>query len=987
MNKLNRGNLFKLSLLAASLLLSLGTVSVQAQDNTTGMLKGVVNQTSGQTSITLTHKSQGFSRTVQSNAQGEYILRALPVGEYQLKVQQNNQTVLDNYSIQIKLGQTVIFNPVLGGAENIERIAVQGSMIRQIDTSDSTAGLTFDQVTLDKMPVNTGFENIALLTPGVSRSSEFKASSFGGASSAENGYFLNGMNISALRTGIGAVDLPWEAIAQTQVKTGGISAEYDRFIGGVVNAIARSGGNDFEFGAELRYDPAALFSAHDSVYKENGSFAINNEEYENSFHEANIWASGPLIQDKLFFYALLNPRRYQSEYANSAATAFTNHSKDEDRWFLNMDWYITDDHVLTVTALDNTVDNSYQNYKWTTADGRGENTGLTQSGAGGKMYSARYQGFITDELSVSATLGRVEDTTHTKPTNTFPGIWDYVNLNGQRYGDWTTNNLVSEAYQRDQFRLDLTYTLDNHTLQFGVDAEQLDVDYLEFQNGVGDARGWWEYRTYTAIPRIDLPAGTYVRQRQRDVGGITEVNSLAFYLQDSWQINDSLVLNAGLRYSSFENTASTGEAYLDLEQQIAPRLQLIWDPSADGNSKIFTTFGRYYQPISANMNIKQASGQKDVHFYYLPDQLNPDGTLVLNADGSPSHGDLVATNVVQSGAVDVDRIAADDLGPMYSDEFTLGYERQLDDNLKGGVRFVYRELKQSIEDSDLGPVVAKWLEQNNIENNANEYYFYTLLNPGKDVTFFYDFDLDGVKEKVQLSAEDLRLPEPERKYLAWEFNLEGKPTDNLQLWASYVWSHSWGMTEGLVRTDNGQADPGWTTSYDYADLMDHGRGNLPNDHRHALKLSGIYQLAEQWDLGFVARATSGSPLNKFSIHPSGVDTCQEPSLWAQWCASQWYNEASFYDWDGTPAPRGSAGRLKWLYEFDLSLTYHTQVADGDLTLKTTVYNLFNFDTPMNVNEVAQITRTDGSFAANPDWNSPTALQSNRLVSFVVRYQF
>ncbi|MBU2427477.1 MAG: hypothetical protein KKA56_11420, partial [Gammaproteobacteria bacterium] len=72
---------------------------------------------------------------------------------------------------------------------------------------------------------------------------------------------------------------------------------------------------------------------------------------------------------------------------------------------------------------------------------------------------------------------------------------------------------------------------------------------------------------------------------------------------------------------------------------------------------------------------------------------------------------------------------------MYSDEWTLGYEQELGDRLKGGVRFVYRDLKQSIEDSDLGPVVAQWLTQNNVQNKVNESYFYTLINPGKDVDF------------------------------------------------------------------------------------------------------------------------------------------------------------------------------------------------------------------------------------------------------------
>lgn len=979
------------SVLAAAMALALSASPVLAQDNTTGSLKGTISSQSGaelaDVVITLRHLKQGFSRTVQTNSKGEYVLRALPVGDYSISVTQNGKPVIDGETISISLGQAVTYAPVLSSSDSIEKIAVMGSRVQRIDVSDSTAGLTFDDATLEQMPVNTGFENIALLTPGVARSSEFKASSFGGASAAENGYFLNGMNISALRTGIGSIDLPWEAIAQTQVKTGGISAEYDRFIGGVVNAVSKTGGNDSRFGAELRYDPAALHSAHSTVYNPGGSISINNKDFEAEFYEANVWASGALIEDKLFVYALFNPRKFQSQYANSAATVFTEYEKDDSRWFVNMDWYISDDHVVTFTALDNSAKLRYDNFNWDQQDGKGNASGVTKSTTGGTMYSARYQGFITDDFSVSATLGRLEDSADTIPTNRLPGIWDYVNLNGQRYGNWTTSNLISESYQRDQFRLDFTYLLADHTLQFGLDSEKLSVDYLEYQNGVADARGWWEYRTYVAIPRIDLDAGTYVMRRQRDTGGKTEVNSLAFYLQDSWQINDNLVLNAGLRYSSFENTATTGENYVELDDQLAPRLQLIWDPSGTGDSKLFATFGRYFQPVSANMNIKQASGQRDVYNYYLPDQLNSDGSLVLGADGAPSHGALVATNVVQSGAVDVERIAADNLGPMYSDEFTLGYETQFNDRVKGGVRFVYRNLKQSIEDSDLGPVVAQWLEQNNVANNANEYYFYTLINPGNDVTFHYDFDLDGVKETVALSAEDLRLPKPERKYLAWEFTLDGKPTDDLQLWFSYVWSHNWGMTEGLVRTDNGQADPGWTTSYDYADLMDHAAGNLPNDHRHAFKLSGVYDISDNWALGFVARATSGAPLNKFSIHPTGVDTCAEPSLWADWCASQWYDESSFYDWDGTPAPRGSAGRLDWLYEFDLSLTYRRELGDGDLSVKATVFNLFNFDTPLSVNEVAQITQTDNSFAANPDWNTATGLQSNRTVSLVVRYQF
>lgn len=132
---------------------------------------------------------------------------------------------------------------------------------------------------------------------------------------------------------------------------------------------------------------------------------------------------------------------------------------------------------------------------------------------------------------------------------------------------------------------------------------------------------------------------------------------------------------------------------------------------------------------------------------------------------------------------------------------------------------------------------------------------------------------DGDVDPITLTAAEIGLPEPERKYAAVTFTLGGELTDAIDFDASYTWSHTHGNTEGLVKTDNDQADPGWTTSYDYADLMDHGSGDLPNDHRHALKLAGLYSFTDNWIAGVVFRATSGAPKSVFSIHPAGVDNC------------------------------------------------------------------------------------------------------------------
>lgn len=322
---------------------------------------------------------------------------------------------------------------------------------------------------------------------------------------------------------------------------------------------------------------------------------------------------------------------------------------------------------------------------------------------------------------------------------------------------------------------------------------------------------------------------------------------------------------------------------------------------------------------------------------------------------------------------------------MYSDEFTIGYQQEVFDTMSAGVRAIYRDLGRSVEDTDVGPVLAKKLAEMGITDNVGQGSYYVLNNPGEAIQMSYDFDGDGQIDEVNLSADELALPEAKRKYLALEFTLDGNVTDDLRINTSYTWSHSYGNTEGLVKTDNDQADPGWTTSYDYGDLMDHGYGNLPNDHRHAFKFSGAYNITEALTIGLVARTTSGRPKSYFSVHPAGVDSCAEGNPWDA-CISQYYDQASHYDENGNPAPRGSKGNLPWLTNVDMSLTYNTDFFGTDMTLKGTVYNLFDGDSAMSINE-ERAQYGDNGLELNPDYGLVTGRQGARYVSLVARIEF
>ncbi|MCG7533629.1 TonB-dependent receptor [Pseudoalteromonas sp. OOF1S-7] len=999
-NNKNNTQVIRQTLAASAIALALGgAVPVLAADGNS-LIRGSIVSGQGNdldnVELIFTHKAKGLTFSVKTNAQGEYILRNLPVGQYRVSISKDGfESVLEE-QVQVSIGQSVLLDAQLNriGASDIERIAVSGTAIRRVDMASSTAGVTYTDEEIKAMPVNTGFESIALLAPGTAEpgGSEFKdASSFGGSSSAENGYYFNGLNVTSIRTGLGSIRLPWEAISQTQVKTGGVSPEFGGALGGIVNAVSKSGDNDFKLGVEMRYDPSSLRDQHESLYQSNGvvGYYTNTQQSEETFKEIQVWTSGALIEDSLFFYGLLAPRRENHTWARQ--TVYNDRDRDEDRWFAKLDWFINQDHSIGLSAMNNkrTWETTSFAYDWET-NIVGEQRGVAAPGEdGGKVYSLNYNGYINDFFSVSAVLGRVSENVENVVASADPGVWDerdgFVTVSSH-----TASKVTEEEFIRDQFKLDFTWDLELHSVSFGLDYSKITVDYYEGQNGLGEAQGWWTILTASEDDISGAPQGTdYIERRVRTREVDSDSTALALYINDSWQATDNLVLNLGLRYSEFENTVSDGRAFVDMKDQFAPRLQAIYDLHGDGSAKIFATYGRYFQPVSVNMNVTQGSSSVEWFEYFAFDQVDANGVPLLEADGAPSRGAQLRERYWrQRGITEPGLIASSTLKPMYSDEFTLGYQQEVFGDMAMGIRAIYRDLGRSVEDTDVGPVLAKKLAEMGVVDNVGQSSYYVLNNPGEAITMSYDFDGDGQVDEITLSAEELALQQAQRKYLALEFTLEGSVTDRFRINSSYTWSHSYGNTEGLVKTDNNQADPGWTTSYDYADLMDNGYGNLPNDHRHAIKFSGAYELTDEFTLGMVARAISGRPTNYLSLHPRNVDSCKTGSPWDA-CVSRDYGHVSHYDEHGNPAPRGSVDNLSWLTNFDLSMTYNTEISGHDLMLKATVYNLLNNDAALDITE----TRTRNSsiegqeLELNPDYGLVTRRQEERFVSLVARFTF
>jgi hypothetical protein len=209
-----------------------------------------------------------------------------------------------------------------------------------------------------------------------------------------------------------------------------------------------------------------------------------------------------------------------------------------------------------------------------------------------------------------------------------------------------------------------------------------------------------------------------------------------------------------------------------------------------------------------------------------------------------------------------------------------------------------------------------------------------------------------------------------RSYSAVTLNFE-RAFDGEYYWkAQYTWSHSYGNYEGMVRSDNGQDDADITTLYDFAGLLEGANGNLPNDRPHSLKLWGVWEFREGWQLNGAASYRSGRPKNAFGIHPTD-------SFAALYGAESFFNQGEF-------VPRGSLGRTSSVSRVDVGLKYETELLGGANTVfRLDVFNLFDFDTATEIDEVAD----EESGVAAATFGLPTNFQRPRTVRFGVTVDF
>jgi len=965
-----RGLRLRRRVLAVALISGLaGTGGVLAQSNASGAMFGNAPADSSST-ILIENTDNGFSREVAVDSNGRYRISSLPVGNYRVTLKSAGKTVStrDNVAINVGGGSEVSFTGegTATKAQTLEGVSVVASALPTIDVSVADARTVLTSTQLARVPVARNITAAALLAPGVvAGDSRYgpQALSIGGSAASENATFINGYAVTNTLNNIGSTSLPFDAIDQEQVLTGGYGAEFGRSTGGVINIITKRGTNEWKGSIAAYWDPKALQANPKNIYYPNngsaqaGKLFTDRNVNKRYIGSEMISIGGPLIKDRLFFYGNVETTR-QEGVANGSVlvgptTRYQQQVIKDPRWLGKIDWNINDNNIVELTGIGDKETREFTNFPFdynTLQQGDVAKSGTYQK-IGGETYIGKYTGYVTDDFTVTALYGKQDSVNYLIPTlgystafpfvsdgrtgNTASGPYAMTCLPGQpapcKVSD--PNNLQSSVQdpgainKSHGYRVDFEYRIGGHDLRLGYDQQT-----LEARNGtqVGGPGYRWAYQetsnpaSHPANSPFFLPVGSneYVQQVFNTTGGSFRVDQEAVYLEDRWQVSDQWLLSLGLRNEQFKNFNADGDVYVKQRHQLAPRLGATWDVFGDSTLKVFANAGRYHLAMPNNVALRGAAGSAIYSTYYSFTGIDANGVpqnLVSLADPSNhqvckgvDHYPYFSANCEYGDAPDPKTVAAKGIKAHFQDEYVLGMEKALNDQLVFGARGTYRKLRSAVDDTCAAVLGGSCY----------------LFNPGRANDFLVD-NGDGTYTTEHFSSEDLTHFPLKRKYAALDLWLEHQFDGKFFYRLDYTFSKNYGNTEGQLLSDLGQADVSQSQAWDDVSLMVGSNGLLPNNRKHQFKAFGYWQATDEWMFGANVLIRSGRPKQCLSyIGPDQDDPVG-------------YLDSYFFCVDSNKVhPRGTFGSLPWEYKLDLTAAYSPRWATG-LRFRLDVFNVLN----------------------------------------------
>ncbi|MCU1246587.1 MAG: hypothetical protein JWN02_2497 [Acidobacteria bacterium] len=945
--------------IVAVLLVAAGALA-QTTSNLTGTVTSGGSPLPGVT-VTISSPNLQAERAAVTGETGAYTFAALPPGQYTVHFELSGlQPVTRKVSLQ--LSQTSRADAELKQGVQ-EAITVTASAPSVLETPQIAAN--FSAKMIDDLPVARTITGAATLAPGVSgQTLSANQFSISGSPGYDNLVMVNGVviteNIRSQFLNLFVED----AVQETTVLSGAISAEYGRFTGGVVNTITKSGGN--EFSGSIRD------SLSNPAWTKKTPYAAqtNPIHHTDSVYEGTL--GGFVMKDRLWFFGAGRKANTSTPSATIGVTAKRNAidyiaGADEKRYEMKLTGQITPKHNVVASYLK--IDRQETN---TVFGNVYDLQSLTDRGRPDSLASFHYNGVLTSSLLLEGQYSRRTMAfvgSGAKFTDVEHGtlLLDRNNGNTRFYSPTFCGVCDPETRDNHEWLAKGNYflstrALGNHNVVAGIDSfaeqrfannHQSGSDFRVFVTSANFAPDGTVYATFD-------PARTFIRWTPIFVGA--QKNNLktnSAFINDKWDFTSHWSFNAGVRYDANHSVDGNGNVASD-DKAFSPRLTAIFDPKGDGRHRFTASYNTYVSRIVdgvASSN-SSAGSPATIDFAYGGPSINttnPFGTPTADAlhqvfawfnsqcDASGKCGAQNLSLLRVGGVRSVPGYAAvftSTLKSPATDEITLGYAAQIGRNGFAKVDFIKRDWRD---------FYASRVLQSNPEALTNP------LSIPVDLT-------------IVTNSSDIK-----RAYRGVQFQGAWRPT-RWNLGANYTWSKLTGNDEGENAGSGPITNAPLKDFYpEYAGYAQRlPMGYLSGDARHRLRAWAGYDFT----LGPVG-----------TLNVSALQSYDSGRPYAAVAAIDLLNYAGapkVTGYAGGPVGTGNyyfGGRDKYRFasasHTDLALNYSLRLFKGELFLQTELINMFNqhaltgSDTGGGIRTTVTTAATSTNFAAfNPFTTTP-----------------
>jgi outer membrane receptor for ferrienterochelin and colicin len=875
---------------------------------TTGSVTGHVTDEAGAGLPGVTVEARGAalpgSQTAITQNDGSYRLSLLPPGSYTVTATLTGFGRAQE-SVVVSLGRTATVDIRLRPTAT-EAIVVTGEA-PVVDTTSTAVGTNIDSRSIQSIPSGRNYSSIVQIAPGVSTqvsNTETFANTITvyGSTGLENSFVIDGVNTSGVEYGAQGKELNYEFIQEIDVKTGGYQAEFGRSTGGIINVITKSGGNEFHGDVFGYYDNDSLQAdnAHPNESLLGTSLGFTRKDF-------GVDLGGYILKDRLWFFGAYDRVDNTTTNALTAGPSIgeeTDTDSTRDLGSGKLTWGISPSHTFVASYFqDPRVDMGAINDGAHTLNGE-PSTFLGRQDLGGRDWSGRYNGVFGTWVA-SGQVALHEERNSVGPATDAGNAIQYVDTRRDALQTGGFGLIQNKNFKRYFYGLSLADYVGRHEFKGGFEYQRETAAVTKAQSGgqlvtifdnPGNAARPVYQHFYWSVPGASLPNNIPISQLNAN----PKHKSYAAYLQDSWAILPNLTANLGIRWDQQQIFDANGTKQIDLKNDFAPRIGFVWDPTKDHRTRVFGSFGRFYEHLPMDLVIRSYSFEQQPVIY----NFDPVST-VPNDSAADIAGDV---NKVLGGFTEP---SDPNLHGQYVREFLLGAEREVLPGLAVGAKYIYRNYGEVIEDflcMDDGT--------------------YCVGNPG-----------EGIMERIFSLDYTRTFPAPKavRIYRGVQIDVTKRFSDSWSMLASYLWSKLDGNYDGAFAPftqPRGTADPNISAAYDYYEFFTNGQdltritntGPLSNDRRSQLKLSGVYVAPFNLTAGLTAYYRTGAPFTRYGF-------------------SNAYSRYEFF-----LTERGGDGRMPADYEVDLHLGYPLALGPVTVRFLMDVFSLLNAQKPLLLDE-------------------------------------